>query len=216
LDLTADGFVGWVPFSQMRDDAHAPPVGGKPPSANDPHRRGMSPRRSLRADSQLTRSQKVILTVGAIAVALVTVLHIVFPFDTTRTTTERDQEEFKTVVEVQSSRSDALILAGLGFAVILALTALLDARLKFTGPGGVGIEVQAVAAAANATIEPLEKENERLREEIAQARPDLAETVAREDPHVAAARQRWKEVDQRLRGDASDWPLAGGGRPDDN
>jgi FtsZ-binding cell division protein ZapB len=100
--------------------------------------------------------------------------------------------------------------------VILALTALLDARLKFTGPGGVGIEVQAVAAAANATIEPLEEENDRLRAEIAQARPDLAETVAREDPHVAAARQRWKEVDQRLRADASDWPFAGGGRPDEN
>lgn len=178
----------------------------------------MSPRRSLRADSQLTQSQKGILTVGAIAVALATVLYIVSPFGTTRTTTERDQNQdlVMTVVEEQSSRSDALILAGLGFAVILALTALLDARLRFTGPGGVGIEVQAVAAAANATIEPLEEENERLRAEIAQARPDLAETVAREDPHVAAARQRWKEVDQRLRGDASDLPLAGGGRPDDN
>lgn len=145
-------------------------------------------------------------------------LYIVSSFGTTRTTTERDQNQHlvMTVVEEQSSRSDALILAGLGFAVILALTALLDARLRFTGPGGVGIEVQAVAAAANATIEPLEEENERLRAEIAQARPDLAETVAREDPHVAAARQRWKEVDQRLRGDASDLPLAGGGRPDDN
>ncbi len=170
----------------------------------------------VKADSRLTQRQKRRLTVYAIAIALVTVLYIVFPWGTTKTTTERDQKQHlvKIVVEEQNSRSDALILAGLGFAVILALTALLDARLKLTGPGGVGVELQAIALAANATIEPLEEENERLRAALAQARPDLRETVAREDPHVIAARQRWKEVDRRLRG--SDWPFAGAQRSDED
>ena len=173
----------------------------------------MSARRPLRADSHLTQRQKRILTAGAIAIAVATGLYMAAPFGATKTTTERDQKQHlvKTVVEEQHSRSDALILAGLGFAMILALTAVLDARLKLTGPGGIGIEVQAIAAAANATIEPLEAENQRLRTAVAQARPDLAQT---EDPHVVAARQRWKEVDQRLRG--SDWPDTGGDRRDDN
>ena len=136
----------------------------------------------------------------ALAIVSVTALYITYPFSTTKTSTERDKKQrvVKTVVEEHSPRSDALILGGLGFAVLLALTALFDGRLKLTAPGGAAIEVQAVAAAANATIEPLEEENERLRAQLAEIQPDLATTVAREDPHVIAARQRWKEFDQRL------------------
>lgn len=150
------------------------------------------------ASALLTKAQKVLLLVGALAIILLVALYVDSPPKTSVTEVERDAKHrvVKTVQRDTAQRGDAIVVAGLGFALVLALMVLFDGRVKVTGPGGAGIELVATAAAADAAISQLTNENEELRESVAKLEGGQALPA---DPALREALDRWKDVEQRIR-----------------
>jgi hypothetical protein len=156
-----------------------------------------------RQPGPLNGLERIAVALVAVILAGIVVYYLVHPPTTTKTTTERDAQQTvtKTTVEEQAQVGEAILLGGFGFAAILGLTALRNGRLKFTGPGGSGVEAAtaAVAAAADATMTPLMREHERLRGEL-QAEGKSVEL----DPEVQEAVARWNDVKMQIFGHPED------------
>lgn len=148
-------------------------------------------------DRLLTRVQRGVLLVGALAIVFLVALYVHSPPGTTATELERDSKQHivKTVRRETVQRSDVIVVAGLGFAFVMVLTVLFDGRVKLTGPGGAGIELVATAAAADAAIGQLTHENEELRASLAK----LEGQAQPADPALLEALDRWKDVEERIR-----------------
>ena len=147
----------------------------------------------------LSAVERIVLVAVAVLMAAAVVYYLGHPPTTTKTTTEEapPKEVIAKSTEQETQIGETIVLGGFGFAAILGLTAFLNGRLKLTGPGGSGVEVAAVAvaAAADATVDPLVRENERLQAEL------KAKGLAAETPQeVKEAVVRWNDVKAQLFG----------------
>jgi hypothetical protein len=131
-------------------------------------------------------STRLRLFLGALAAVAITLLAVYWtspPKVTTATTMENahGQVTGTSTAVVHDQRSDGVVLALCGLGIVFGLTAISGGRLKFTGPGGVGVEAIATAAAAGQTI------------------GELSARVGTDDPQVQAALERWKGAIEGLK-----------------
>jgi hypothetical protein len=110
---------------------------------------------SATGPARLSGKERTALAACFLVIVLLVAGYWAWPPSSSKTTTKRDAagHTVSTTVEEQTKVGDAVLLGGLGFAALLALTAMTAGRLKLTAPGGGAVEVASVAATAQDTID---------------------------------------------------------------
>lgn len=132
---------------------------------------------------QLTTGWRLALGIVALLLTVATFYYLKNPPLTTTVTAVRDATHrvVKSTTTTQRQTSDAILIAGFGFSLILGLTAAFNGRLTLTGPGGSAVEItSAIVAAVDATLDPRDRRVSAEEQETLDRWKDLRERLASE------------------------------------